>query len=49
MIECGEYFIEPGIYPPGQGGVCLEDDGRVTPQGVETLTTFPQDQLRGER
>ena len=38
-LEPGMVFtVEPGVYFPGQGGVRLEDDLVVTPDGYELLT-----------
>jgi Xaa-Pro aminopeptidase len=34
--------VEPGIYLPGWGGVRLEDDVLVTPDGCEILTSLPK-------
>lgn len=33
--------VEPGVYLPGWGGIRIEDDILVTPDGCEVLTTLP--------
>jgi len=34
--------VEPGIYLPGWGGIRIEDDVLVTPDGCEVLTQLPK-------
>ena len=37
------FTVEPGIYLPGLGGVRIEDDVAVTPDGVQVLSTLTKD------
>ena len=34
--------VEPGIYIPNWGGIRIEDDILVTPDGYETLSELPK-------
>ena len=40
------FTVEPGIYLPGRGGVRIEDDVLVIPEGADTLTSFPRELIR---
>jgi Xaa-Pro aminopeptidase len=42
VIAAGMVFtLEPGIYLPGRGGVRIEEDVAVTPDGIRVLTGSP--------
>lgn len=47
FLPAGAVFtIEPGIYLPGRGGVRIEDDILLTPDGCVSLTSFPRELIR---
>lgn len=43
VLQAGMVFtIEPGVYLPGWGGIRIEDDVIVTPDGCEVLSRVPK-------
>ncbi|GIP22545.1 Xaa-Pro peptidase family protein [Paenibacillus sp. J22TS3] len=42
LQEGNVFTVEPGVYIPNLGGVRIEDDIRVTADGVEVLTSYPK-------
>ena len=43
-LEVGNVItLEPGVYLPEVGGVRIEDDFLMTPQGLENLTPFSRE------
>lgn len=44
LLEPGMTFtIEPGIYIPDRGGVRIEDDMLITPDGAKSFTSLPRE------
>jgi Xaa-Pro aminopeptidase len=48
LVPGNTFTVEPGIYISGTGGVRIEDDMLITPDGAESLTTLPRELFRVE-
>lgn len=46
MATGAVFTVEPGIYLPGRGGVRIEDDVVLTPEGHRSLTTFSRELIQ---
>lgn len=45
-LQPGNVFtVEPGVYVPGLGGVRIEDDVLLVPDGARVITRYPQNTL----
>ena len=43
LVEGAVVTVEPGLYRPGWGGVRIEDDVHLGPQGAQVLTRFTRE------